>query len=187
MIHKLLKKGNTKVYKNTLIFNLPTHICGLNCAGCYAKKAETRFPSTLAYRNRNHYHSHQTWFRQTIYGEISKAGCNILRIHESGDFYSQEYLNKWAAIAQQWPHINFYAYTKKRDDFDFSVLDSLKNVNIINSRTPLGYNFGDQAYCNRLVAEYGYVQCPCKKGVKIDCMKDCQLCLILDKICFLKH
>lgn len=35
-----------------------------------------------------------------------------LRIHDSGDFYSKEYLFKWIRIMHQNPHIKFYAYTK---------------------------------------------------------------------------
>lgn len=34
------------------------------------------------------------------------------RIHESGDFYNQEYLNKWIQIARNNPYTWFLAYTK---------------------------------------------------------------------------
>mgnify|MGYP003651091496 FL=1 len=35
-----------------------------------------------------------------------------VRIHDSGDFYSPEYLNKWVTIAKQNKNVIFYAYTK---------------------------------------------------------------------------
>ena len=35
-----------------------------------------------------------------------------LRIHDSGDFYSIEYLNKWLQIAKDNKEVIFYAYTK---------------------------------------------------------------------------
>ena len=37
---------------------------------------------------------------------------NTVRIHDSGDFYNQEYYNKWCMIARMLPLITFYAYTK---------------------------------------------------------------------------
>lgn len=39
-----------------------------------------------------------------------KAKC--IRIHVGGDFYSQEYFDAWVSVAQLFPHIIFYAYTK---------------------------------------------------------------------------
>lgn len=37
---------------------------------------------------------------------------NVVRIHDSGDFFSQEYLNAWKVIARSLPKVIFYAYTK---------------------------------------------------------------------------
>jgi hypothetical protein len=34
------------------------------------------------------------------------------RIHESGDFYNQEYYDKWIQIINSFPNIHFLAYTK---------------------------------------------------------------------------
>ena len=36
----------------------------------------------------------------------------LISDHDSGDFYNQEYFNKWCDIAEALPHIIFYAYTK---------------------------------------------------------------------------
>ena len=44
--------------------------------------------------------------------EISRAKVKAIRIHSAGDFYSAEYLGKWIAIAERFPDIKFYAYTK---------------------------------------------------------------------------
>jgi len=35
-----------------------------------------------------------------------------VRIHESGDFYTGEYLKAWMEVAKQMPNTHFYAYTK---------------------------------------------------------------------------
>jgi hypothetical protein len=36
----------------------------------------------------------------------------VIRIHDSGDFYSREYLEKWIQIMELCPDTYFYAYTK---------------------------------------------------------------------------
>lgn len=36
----------------------------------------------------------------------------FVRVHDSGDFYSPAYLDKWLDIANSLPHVTFYAYTK---------------------------------------------------------------------------
>jgi len=40
-----------------------------------------------------------------------------VRVHDSGDFYSPAYLDKWVKIAKALPHIRFYAYSKSHDFF----------------------------------------------------------------------
>lgn len=35
-----------------------------------------------------------------------------VRIHESGDFFSGEYLDAWIKVAQMLPHLKFYCYSK---------------------------------------------------------------------------
>lgn len=36
----------------------------------------------------------------------------VIRIHDSGDFYSVQYLRKWLKVIQNNPSVKFYAYTK---------------------------------------------------------------------------
>jgi len=43
---------------------------------------------------------------------IQKKKVDILRLHDSGDFYSIAYLNKWIEIAKANKDVIFYAYTK---------------------------------------------------------------------------
>jgi hypothetical protein len=52
--------------------------------------------------------------------EISNIYRNItcLRIHESGDFYNQEYLERWKDIADYFPGLTFYTYTKSELTFE---------------------------------------------------------------------
>lgn len=40
-------------------------------------------------------------------------GGKAVRIHDSGDFFSREYALAWVELAQEFPRILFYAYTKE--------------------------------------------------------------------------
>lgn len=51
-------------------------------------------------------------FIDTICNEIVSGNVKRLRIHDSGDFFSREYLNNWLAIIARNPQVQFYAYTK---------------------------------------------------------------------------
>jgi hypothetical protein len=42
-----------------------------------------------------------------------RNGGSAVRIHDSGDFFSDEYLAAWLIIAELYPEILFYAYTKE--------------------------------------------------------------------------
>lgn len=45
------------------------------------------------------------------------AGAACVRIHDSGDFLSDEYLLAWLTVAQLTPNVLFYAYTKEVSRF----------------------------------------------------------------------
>jgi hypothetical protein len=80
-------------------------------------------------------------FVELIVNEIKKRkDVKYFRIHESGDWYCQEYLNKWFEICRRLPDIKFTAYTKsfhldysqKPDNLViyFSVMPDTKMENI---------------------------------------------------------
>ena len=188
---ELFKYGNMKINTNTGVFCLPTSVCKQSCTGCYAKSSEKRFPNVLKSRNYNLEQTGTSNFVVKATDEIKKKSNKIkyLRIHESGDFYSQEYIDKWIEIITHRSEITFYAYTKRIEDFNFNDLKSLSNMNLINSMTPFGVNYGNKEYCDNLVKNHGYKQCPCAPGVKLSCQKDCSHCSTKgnDKIVFLKH
>ena len=49
--------------------------------------------------------------------------ARVVRVHDSGDFFSQSYLDAWCLVASKRPGIIFYAYTKSFD-LDFSAVPS---------------------------------------------------------------
>jgi len=44
--------------------------------------------------------------------EVQRKKAQIVRVHDSGDYYSRAYIDKWFAIARALPDVRFYSYTK---------------------------------------------------------------------------
>lgn len=111
--------GNKKLPDTTMIFNLPavktcpgkTSFCS---TACYALKAERLYPQVYPARKHNLKLSLSENFVELMTDKINSVlhKINTVRIHESGDFYTQAYLLKWYEIALRFPKLKFYAYTK---------------------------------------------------------------------------
>ena len=131
---KLKKSGDG--HSNTHIwgFGLTPGVTCVNCKiNCYAKRGMYRtFAKVVgAHWEKNLSRSSHSSFTMEMYTEIlHKPKITHIRVHPEGDFYSQEYLNKWARIARLLPDRQFYAYTKALH-LDFSSLPS--NFKIIQS------------------------------------------------------
>lgn len=190
-LSKLLKYENAKL-KQQFIFNLPAtkQVCGRVCPGCYAIKAQVRFPKTvLASRERLFVASNSDTFVPTIISELqsTRRAARTVRIHESGEFHSQEYLNKWEEIALACPDFTFYAFTKRKRDFDFSKLTALPNVSIIDS-----LHFGRLNYGLASETPSGAFVCPATATKDVVCGVTCRYCMTKGKadtngIWFNKH
>jgi hypothetical protein len=111
--------GNLKLPKDTMIFNIPavttcpgrTELCA---RVCYALKTERYNPHALPARQGNFDASRRPDFPARMIEIIRAKASKIrrVRVHESGDFYNQAYLNAWFSIAAALPGIRFYAYSK---------------------------------------------------------------------------
>lgn len=65
--------------------------------------------------------------------EVKRTKAEFVRVHDSGDYYSPEYIQKWVEIARQLPHVKFYSYTKSIPLF-LPILDSIpENYDLIFS------------------------------------------------------
>ncbi|KKK42505.1 hypothetical protein LCGC14_1588270, partial [marine sediment metagenome] len=82
--------------------------------------------------DRNFEFSKSRYFVPSMYGEIVQREIKIVRLHDTGDFYSQGYLDKWSCIARTLPNTRFYAYTKSLQ-LDFKAFTRLPNTKIIQS------------------------------------------------------
>jgi len=188
---KRLKKGNTKLH-NILIFDLPAIKTCLNCGDCkktcYAMKAQKMYPNVRNWRSDNLDISQTLSFINIISDQLRKAKQTTVRIHSSGDFYSQQYIDKWAIIVRMFPDINFYAYTKVSDLFNFAPLTNLNNFNLINSFVDGNLNYGKIDYItslNNKIKDSFICPATTKKGVK--CGLDCNYCIKGNKPLFVIH
>jgi hypothetical protein len=100
---------------------------------CYAQKGNyTRFPKIQELMEQKYKISKTAEFIPLMNEEIQKKKVTHVRIHDSGDFYSIAYLNKWVDIATQNNDVIFYAYTKSIKFFVDGLLLP-KNMKIIFS------------------------------------------------------
>lgn len=109
---------------------------------CYAQKGAYIWSNVAPVFEKRYNITKQDNFTELIQLELNKKKPNFVRVHDSGDFYSRQYLQKWLKIANNNKNINFYAYTnsiqfikeleKIPNNFDFIFSDSGKQVNLID-------------------------------------------------------
>lgn len=153
-------RDNTKVSKvdGAISFGLPAYesadgfkVCpGAGaCAGvCYARQGAYTFPVVKEAREFN-----LAVIRKSVPGFKAKAMSDlrnmrkvkVVRIHDSGDLFSLEYLNAWKDIARAFPDLKFYTYTKsvtlplyERKPKNLTIIQSEGGINdtLINLAKP---------------------------------------------------
>ena len=188
-----LKRGNKKLGKNILNFNLPPVKSCMNAesckADCYAVKSYRMYPTVRNYQDIMQFFALNDLdtLQNKIESELSnpkKWFEGVVRIHSSGDFITQNYLNMWIDISKKFPHIKFYAYTKVNNILNFS--NTPKNLNIINSFVNGKLNFGKLEYVKKLRAESKGIICPPTRGKDLTC-EECKYCFDKKKPLFVIH
>jgi hypothetical protein len=94
---------------------------GICARVCYARNGTYRWPVVLARHQANlrYVLEDLPGWEAAMVAELGArrfAGAWI-RIHDSGDFFSDDYLRAWLRICQARPGVNFYTYTKEVDRF----------------------------------------------------------------------
>lgn len=86
---------------------------GACAAICYARQGFYRMPNVAEAKEYNLKQTRnlKTFVPKAI-ADLQKLKEPIVRVHDAGDFYSQDYLNAWYEIAKAFPDRFFYAYTK---------------------------------------------------------------------------
>lgn len=141
MANAVWTEGNAKLLKTSggeyrvVGFGLPADVdfqhngvkhntcpAALACRGvCYAKQGTYRFANVVKARHHNLTLSQRSDFADLIIADLAalvvktprkRKPYNVVRLHDAGDFYSQEYLDAWCKVARAYPDVIFYAYTK---------------------------------------------------------------------------
>jgi len=152
-----LKDGNSKLAKHvgtwSITAGFPT--CGRECTGCYALKIQKLRPVVASSWEANFKVSQEVDFSERM---VVHKKFKYVRVHASGDFYSQEYINKWVKIAERYPDVIFYAYTKRMQEFDFKILKSLKNFILHDSLKSGVINYAKDI--SKTAEKFGGFVCP---------------------------
>ena len=110
---------------------------------CYAKKGAYIWSNVQpAFENRYQL-SKTDDFIDAMNNEIKRKKPDYVRVHDSGDYYSKAYLQKWIQVAIHNPDVKFYSYTNMVDmilntslpsNYDIIFSDSGKQKHLINER-----------------------------------------------------
>lgn len=181
-----LTNGNAKIPRTTAIFsmgsstNCPSKklgLCDLGCSGrCYAMKAERLYPNVIKKRN----YTEELWlsisadtFAKWFLFQSTRR-TSALRLNESGDFHSQECVDKAEKVAKILKEhgITTYLYTH-RIDLDFSNIKDLvvnisadsKNIDVVKEK---------------FLGKFNVFYCSQKQNKELEsdfqCPSDCNIC-----------
>ena len=87
---------------------------------CYAKKGAYIWSNVQPAFEKRYQLSKTDKFIPAMMEEIVNKRPDYIRVHDSGDYYSPAYLEKWLRIARTFPEVKFYSYT--------NCVNMLKNV-----------------------------------------------------------
>lgn len=79
---------------------------------CYAQKGAYTWSNVKPAFIRRYEATKCDDFVDVMIAEVKRTKADMIRVHDSGDYYSREYIEKWFAIARALPHVRFYSYTK---------------------------------------------------------------------------
>ncbi len=145
--------GGIPAYQSTT--GLKTCPNAAACAkGCYATMGAYRFSNVARVFEQRLKLSQSPNFALIINAEIKRRKVQRLRIHDSGDFYSIEYTQKWLNIMRANPDVQFYAYTKM-----VSMFKELADDGQLPPNFTIIYSFGgtQDKLINRAVDRHSWV------------------------------
>jgi len=170
----VMVRGNTKLGKAVKIFNLPPVSTCTPTAWCkercYALRGKHGLPNVKKGSATRLKWSKRKDFVTRAIKDIGKA--EYVRIHASGDFYSEVYVQKWIDIALACPGTLFLAFTKRSDlAGPLKVLSKLPNVKV---RQSLDKSFTKPTMGLRFAAVDNF-KTPRRKNI-INCAGGCPDC-----------
>ena len=78
---------------------------------CYAQKGAYSWGNVKPAFEKRYELTKTEEFVDLISDEIRRKKVDFLRVHDSGDYYSRKYRDKWFTIMNRFPHVKFYSYT----------------------------------------------------------------------------
>ena len=89
---------------------------------CYAKKGAYIWSNVQPAFEKRYQLTKTDEFIPAMIDEIVRKRPDYIRVHDSGDYYSPAYLEKWLRIARTFPEVKFYSYT--------NCVNMLKNIDL---------------------------------------------------------
>ena len=213
--------GNDKI-GDVWNFSLPAGDTCSACAlatcwndGCYAKD-EARYASVIIAREENlrllleDFDRAQVEIRQSLIDYIAHSDKDkkvMARLHESGDFairnkdIAERYVTMWLELANEFPDVGFYTYTKafdtirphaheflNQDNFELK-LSAWTGMPLPEDLIAMGFSV---AYCDDGIEDRikpGTFVCPAtlENGTRIVHCDACGKCGKPGDVCFIKH
>jgi hypothetical protein len=178
-----ISKGNKKL-KDIASFSLPPIFsCPFHkyCSDkCYARKSYRAYPNTKNAYDRNFRIAKENPenLKEQLMENLRSYESEYFRIHVSGDFYSQEYLNMWIETCKQFPDKHFMAFTKCYSSDYEEKPDNMEVIFSTFDNMPAGTSDKIRNKYNRPIAHAG--ESNPDKSYYNDCPDDCSQC----KVCW---
>ena len=209
VISPLLIDGNSKLGKGVWTFStLPSNktfsveidgnvvkikgTCPCDCKGCYAQTGFYNMPSVLKANAIKTFlcREHLDFVKRAIIAQIHADNIKLCRIHASGDFFSQAYIEMWKEIVKACEDCVFWTYTKNADAEN--AFHGIANINIVKSVIHgFGFNFGTCEYILKVykaLKEMGKDVYICKCGIdKNQHCTNCKGCSKNEFVLFIEH
>jgi|TARA_B100001093_G_scaffold433616_1_gene430674 hypothetical protein len=108
---------------------------------CYAQKGAYSWSNVKPAFEKRYEATLRDDFIEVMSAEITRKKPDYVRVHDSGDYYSRAYRDKWYAISKRFPNIRFYSYTNSLnlireseipENFDFIFSDGGKLADTID-------------------------------------------------------
>ncbi len=186
--------GNMKLSKRIAIWSLLAIETCPNCSDCaktcYAVKAQRQYPSVFQGRRiRTEYAKNKPdILKHELINElkrlVAKGKIDAVRIHGSGDFFAEHYVDMWIEIKKELPSLRFYTYTKT----NFGNKLEAAGINVVRSILPDGnINYGPREQIVKRAKKLNVPVCPVTLGTAKVCGEDCKMCQTKKYIAFVQH
>lgn len=170
--------------------------CVCQCKDCYGCNGRYCMPSV---KNANAWRTFAAryfmdWLKRAIIAQVnwgtSGKPLEIVRVHTTGDFFSNDYIQMWKDVKAACPDTDMWTYTKNPSAEN--AFDNVDGFNIVKSIVPcIGINYGK---CDYIIKAYNKLKsdnipvhvCRCAIDSNQHC-NDCRACKTLNYVLFLEH